>query len=69
VTETTQPTRSAFSVWRQAVRTFSFTAHIVPICVGAMLALYYDGPVMWGLFALVIVCSLLFHIGTNLLSD
>jgi len=69
MTETTQPTRSALSIWRQAVRTFSFTAHIVPILVGAMLALYYDGPVMWGLFALVIVCSLLFHIGTNLLND
>ncbi len=69
MTETTQPTRSALSIWLQAVRTFSFTAHIVPICVGAMLALYYDGPVMWWLFALVIVCSLLFHIGTNLLSD
>ncbi len=61
--------RSGFSIWLQAVRAFSFTAHIVPIFVGAMLALYFEGPVNWWLFPLVVLCSLLFHTGTNLVSD
>lgn len=74
--------RSTFSVWIQAVRAFSFTASMVPIFVGAMLALSYDlpspaeagsakagGDVRWVLFPLVVVCSLLFHAGTNLVSD
>ncbi|UCD38851.1 MAG: 1,4-dihydroxy-2-naphthoate octaprenyltransferase [Fidelibacterota bacterium] len=69
MTTDTQPVRSRFSIWLQAVRPFSYTAHIVPIVVGAMLALYYEGQVMWALFPVVVVCSLLFHTGTNLLND
>lgn len=61
--------RSAVSLWFQAVRPFSFTAHIVPILVGAMLATNYHGEVSWSLFILVALCSLLFHAGTNLVSD
>lgn len=53
----------------QAVRAFSFTASMVPVFVGAMLALAYEGTVRWSLFPLVVVCSLLFHGGTNLVSD
>ena len=66
---TTVSTRSAFSLWLQAVRAFSFTASMVPIIVGAMLALAFPGSVRWDLFPVVVVCSLLIHAGTNLISD
>ncbi len=62
-------TRSAFSLWLQAVRAFSFTASMVPIIIGAMLALAFPGSVRWDLFPAVVVCSLLIHAGTNLISD
>lgn len=61
--------RSKVSIWIQAIRAFSFTASMVPIVVGAMFALEYPGRVDWWLFPLVVVCSLLFHSGTNLVSD
>ncbi len=61
--------RSSFSVWLQAIRAFAFPASVVPILVGAMLALNYQGDVMWELFPLVFICSILYHGGTNLVSD
>ena len=61
--------RSPLSIWVQAVRAFSFTASMVPVLVGAMFALSDEGEVRWWLFPLVVVCSLLFHAGTNLVSD
>ncbi|MBK9246879.1 MAG: prenyltransferase [Ignavibacteria bacterium] len=66
---TTITTRSSFSLWIQAVRAFSFTASMVPIIIGAMLALSFPGYVRWDLFPIVILCSLLIHAGTNLISD
>lgn len=68
MTQTLQ-NRSSFSIWLQAIRAFSFTASMVPIFVGAMLALSFDGAKRWELFPLVILCSLLMHAGTNLVSD
>jgi 1,4-dihydroxy-2-naphthoate octaprenyltransferase len=68
MTQTLQ-NRSSFSIWLQAIRAFSFTASMVPIFVGAMLALSYEGAKRWELFPLVILCSLLMHAGTNLVSD
>lgn len=67
--EISTASRSPLSIWIQAVRAFSFTASMVPVLVGAMLALQYPGEVQWWLFPLVVVCSLLFHAGTNLVSD
>lgn len=67
--QTSTGSRSALSIWVQAVRVFSFTASMVPVLVGAVLALSYPGDVLWWLFPLVVLCSLLFHAGTNLVSD
>lgn len=61
--------RSSFSIWLQAIRAFAFPASIVPITVGAMLALSFEGDVMWSLFPIVFICSILYHGGTNLVSD
>ena len=69
MTEVQGSQRSTLSIWVQAVRAFSFPAHIVPVLVGAMLALNYQGETKWWLFPIVLVCALLFHTGTNLLSD
>lgn len=56
-------------IWLQAVRAFSFTASLVPVFLGAAMALCFSGEVAWGLFPLVVICSLLFQGGTNLVSD
>jgi len=61
--------RSSFSIWLQAIRAFAFPASVVPIAVGAMLALSYSGDVMWELFPIVFLCSILYHAATNLVSD
>ena len=55
--------------WFQATRAFSFTASIVPVFVGGAMALYFGGDVAWRLFPLVVICSLLFHAGTNVISE
>jgi len=55
--------------WIQAIRVFSFTASILPVFVGAALTLYQKEPIAWGLFPIVIICSILFQAATNLISD
>jgi 1,4-dihydroxy-2-naphthoate octaprenyltransferase len=63
------------NVWAQAIRPFSFTASVVPVTVGAMIALWYqksgvmNNEIMWIVFPLVVICSVLFQMGTNLVSD
>ena len=61
--------RTKLSIWLQTIRPFSFTASITPVIVGAVLALSYPGEVHWFLFPLVAICSLLFHAGTNVVSE
>ncbi len=67
-TNRTEP-RSKLSIWVQAVRAFSFTASMVPVIVGAVLALYYEGAVRWDLLPDILICSILYHAATNLMSD
>ena len=67
-TDTAEP-RSKLSIWVQAVRAFSFTASMVPVIVGAVLALHYEGAVRWDLLPVILVCSILYHAATNLMSD
>ncbi len=61
--------RSKVSIWLQAIRPFAFTASITPVIVGAVLALSFPGEVEWMLFPLVVICSMLFHAGTNVVSE
>jgi 1,4-dihydroxy-2-naphthoate octaprenyltransferase len=60
---------SSFALWGRAVRAFSFTASIIPPTVGAMLAFLHEIPTRWALFPLVLVASVFFHAGTNLVND
>ncbi len=61
--------RSPVAVWMQAVRAFSFTASVVPVLVGAALALRIPVDHPWSLMPLIIICALLMHAATNLISD
>lgn len=56
-------------VWLTAIRPFSFTASVTPVLIGAALALSYPGEVYWFLLPLAVICSLLFHAATNLVSE
>jgi 1,4-dihydroxy-2-naphthoate octaprenyltransferase len=68
-TSTIDQKRTLLGVWFQATRPFSLTASVLPVVIGAVLAATADGPVDWPLFPLIVACSLLFHIGTNMVSD
>lgn len=68
-TSTIEQKRNLLRVWFQAARPFSLTASILPVVIGAVLAGTVEGPVDWPLFPLIVVCSLLFHIATNMVSD
>lgn len=64
-----RPGRSKLSLYVQAVRAFAFPASVVPVVVGAMLAVSHEGEVRWALLPLVMLGSVLFHSGTNLVSE
>ncbi len=72
VSDSTAPT--GFKLWLQAVRPFSFTASITPMLLGGALA-YYNrqvgivGQIDWYFLPLILVCGLLYHAGSNLVSD
>ena len=59
----------AAATWVRAIRAFSFTASLMPVTVGATLAMSADSPVRWELLPLVAIASLLLHAATNLVSD
>ncbi len=54
--------------WFMATRPFSFTASIVPVLLGTLLAAH-DGEFRILLFSLVIVASVIVHAGSNLVND
>ncbi|MFA7325476.1 MAG: 1,4-dihydroxy-2-naphthoate octaprenyltransferase [Candidatus Kapaibacterium sp.] len=67
---TTVQIRSKASLMMQAVRPFSFSASVVPVLVGAMFALaYFEGEILWYLFPVILIASILLHSGTNLVSE
>ncbi len=57
------------AVWWRAVRPFSFTASVVPAIVAAAWIGWRGEAATWALLPLVVLCSLLFHAGTNCISD
>jgi len=60
--------RSRLSIWVQAIRVFSLTASLIPVLVGAALAVGRPA-VAWWLLPLAIVAAECLHAGTNLVSD
>ncbi len=61
--------QGGLGVWWQALRAYSFPASVVPVLVGTALALNAGGEVYWGLLPGVLVCSVLFQAGTNVIND
>lgn len=59
----------SFKAWMQGIRVFSLTASLIPVLVGGGLAMGYEGAVLWWLFPLVLLCSVLFQAGTNTVGD
>jgi len=51
------------------VRPFAFTASIIPVFIGGALAFAQPYRTSWLLFPLVLLCALLFHAGTNVISE
>jgi 1,4-dihydroxy-2-naphthoate polyprenyltransferase len=62
-------TQSQLKIWLQAVRTFSFTASMLPVLVGAALAMHYTGPTSWLLLPVILIASILLQAATNTVSD
>jgi 1,4-dihydroxy-2-naphthoate octaprenyltransferase len=69
VTEAGMKSIPPVALWARAVRAFSFTASLIPPTVGAMLAFMHETPAKWALFPLVLVASVSYHAGTNLVND
>jgi len=61
--------QNTVKAWLQAVRAFSFTASMLPVLLGAAIAMHYTGEVTWLLLPVALICSLLLHAGTNTISD
>ena len=53
-------------VWIKAVRAPFFTATIVPVILGAVIAWHRAGSFNWGYFWLTLIGTIFMHIGTNL---
>lgn len=53
----------------QAARPMLFTVSLIPVTLGAALALRQDEPVRWALFPLIALASVLLHAATNMLND
>lgn len=64
------PEQSKFNIWFRATRPFSFTASIIPVLIATAYAfLTTPNEILWGLFPVVLLGAVLFHIGANLVSD
>jgi len=60
--------KSRIKTWFTAVRPFAYSASVVPVVLGTMLA-YLEGAFDLLLFALALLASVLLHTGTNLVND
>ncbi|HNX81759.1 MAG TPA: 1,4-dihydroxy-2-naphthoate octaprenyltransferase [Candidatus Omnitrophota bacterium] len=58
-----------FKIWVQLLRAPFFTASLIPMLVGASLALTCPHPVSWNLLPLILLCGILIHAGANVLND
>jgi 1,4-dihydroxy-2-naphthoate octaprenyltransferase len=58
-----------FKLWFAEVRAPFFTATIVPIVLGAVIAWARGEPFHWGLFLLTLLGGLFMHAGANMIND
>ena len=57
------------AVWGRAVRPFSFTASVTPVLLGGALAFERNVTGNWVALPLFLLCAVIFHAATNLISD
>ncbi len=60
--------RWILSLWYRALRPFSYSASIVPVLVGSVVA-WHDGHVNWVLILLALIGSIAIQAGTNLANE
>jgi len=58
-----------FKVWLKAIRVPFFTATIIPVALGSIIAWHNTGNFMWIRFLLTMLGAILIHTGTNLAND
>lgn len=56
-------------LWLKAIRAPFFTATIIPVTLGSVIAWYDTSAFLWMKFALAMIGALLIHTGTNLTND
>jgi 1,4-dihydroxy-2-naphthoate octaprenyltransferase len=61
--------RSKLSLWAEAVRVPFFTASIVPVLLGSVVAWAREDTFHWGFFLLALLGGVLLHAGTNVAND
>lgn len=61
--------KSRIRVWFDEVRAPFFTASIVPVVLGAVIAWVRLGTFHWGYFLLTLIAGLCLHAGTNVAND
>ncbi len=62
--------RSAISIWFQAARPFAYPASIIPVLVATVWTFVnFSGNINWSLFPVILFGAVLFHTGTNLVSE
>ena len=65
-----QVERSKLSLWMQAIRPFAYSASVIPVLIGAIGSLvFFNGTVDWYLFPIILLAAVLFHTGSNLVSE
>lgn len=60
---------TSFKLWIKASRAPFFTATIIPVALGSILALRDTGAFLWLRFCLAMVGAIFVHAGTNLAND
>ncbi len=58
-----------FKIWLKAIRAPFFTATVVPVILGAVVAWHQTGLFNWGYFWLTLIGIVFIHAGTNLNND
>ena len=60
---------ASLKIWLRAIRAPFFTATLISILLGSVLAWHDTGLFSWSLFFLILIAALFIHAGTNLSND
>ena len=60
---------ASLKIWLKAIRAPFFTATVIPVLLGSVLAWHDTGMFSWAMFFLIFLGALFLHAGTNLAND